>query len=84
MQFGNGLASFKITFKIDSFRNLPSVSSSLDQDQARHLMSGLMWVQNICKGLKIKMLIFFTQINGILTEIRSEWTCIKLYFFQET
>ena len=36
-------------FSKNSFRNTIRVSNSLDPDQARHL-SGLIWVQTVCKG----------------------------------
>ena len=47
---------FEISFlKKNSFRNTISVPNSLVPEQARHFvrpdkMSGLIWVQTICKG----------------------------------
>ena len=37
-------------FSKNSFRNAIRVSNSLDPDQARHKMSGLIRVQTVCKG----------------------------------
>ena len=44
---------FKINFPKNSFGNTIRVSHSLDPDQARHL-SGLIWVQAVCKGYQQK------------------------------
>ena len=41
---------FKSTFSKKSFRNTTGLSNSADPDEARHILSGLVWVQIVCKG----------------------------------
>ena len=52
-------ASCKSTFLKNSFRSTIRVSKSLDPDQARRL-SGLIWVQTVCKGYQQTMLFAIT------------------------
>ena len=44
-----------LSFFFSSFRNTIRVSNSLDPEQARQ-MSGLVWVQTVCKGYQQKNL----------------------------
>ena len=46
------------------FMNTVSVSNSLDLDQARHFLSGLIWIQTVCNG-------YLTVCNGYLIWVQT-------------
>ena len=50
--------------KIINFVNTVSVSNSLDPDQARHFLSGLIWIQTVCN-------VYLTVCNGYLIWVQT-------------
>ena len=52
---GNFACFLSAEFFLSSFRNTIRVSNSLDPEQAQQ-MSGLVWVQTVCKGYQQKTL----------------------------
>ena len=80
MLFCRLLIFLKIKAFVNYFRNSTRMSNSLDHDQARHL-SGLIWVQTVCKGyqqttlvgkVKTRTYLHFQVLCGNKSDLESE------------
>ena len=77
---------FKINFLENPFRITIRVSNSLDPDEAWRL-SGLIWVQTVCKGYQQTALVgkelliymYVTEVNNTVFVTRLEEMCKPLY-----